>query len=518
MAQRVNLDAMIRREDFSREVLGESAPHVIRELSLSQLLPNSTIRRQLRKPDFQRETNHWSPEQVLKFLKSFIDGDVIPSIILWRSTNFVFVIDGAHRLSALCAWIENDYGDRTTSNNFYASEISKEQKRIANRTRTLIEEQIGSYSSLDALVGKSSDDLASRRAGSMATRPIYLQSVIGNAKQAEDSFFAINTQGTPLDDTETHLIKNRRKSVAIGARAIARAGRGHAYWSSFSPELQSQLTDIADKLHKIVFEPELSSPIKTLELPLGGSSSPVDALSVLVEFLTISNNLSTTQIEGVLTDPDDENGELTIKVLMGGLKIAKRITGNTSESLGLHPAVYFTNDKGKHSRFLFLGMVSLIAEKLRNNDNGWFRKFTLSRKFVENFLVSNKSVIGIILQNLNRKSRIPKMRDMIEFLVADFSQGRTPNQVDVFKHLDLRSKVYEVTAMHQETSFNDETKSQIFFRHALQSAQKCPICEGLLDAGKSVSYDHIIPVRDGGLGLAENGQMVHPFCNSGMKS
>src|SRR5689334_21905794 len=98
MAQRVNLDAMIRREDFAREIKDAPEAAVIRELKLSELLPTSAIRRQLRKPEFQRETNHWNPDPVRKFLVSFIDGDVIPSIILWRSTNFIFVIDGAHRL------------------------------------------------------------------------------------------------------------------------------------------------------------------------------------------------------------------------------------------------------------------------------------------------------------------------------------------------------------------------------------------------------------------------------------
>src|SRR5215470_17056962 len=104
MAQRVNMDAMIRREDFAREIKGEPAPETIRELNLSNFLPGAAIRRQLRKPDFQRETNHWTPYQVVRFLTSFVDGAVIPGIILWRSTNFIFVIDGSHRLSALCAW------------------------------------------------------------------------------------------------------------------------------------------------------------------------------------------------------------------------------------------------------------------------------------------------------------------------------------------------------------------------------------------------------------------------------
>jgi hypothetical protein len=125
LAQRVNLDAMIQREDFAREVGDESAPEIIRELNLSQLLPESPIRRLLRKPDFQRETNHWKPDQVLRLLKSFIDGDVIPSIILWRSTNYIFVIDGAHRLSALCAWISDDYGAGAISSAFYGGDISK---------------------------------------------------------------------------------------------------------------------------------------------------------------------------------------------------------------------------------------------------------------------------------------------------------------------------------------------------------------------------------------------------------
>ena len=39
------------------------------------------------------------------------------------------------------------------------------------------------------------------------------------------------------------------------------------------------------------------------------------------------------------------------KSLNAGLRIAHRITGNSSESLGLHPAVYFSNDKGKHKSY-----------------------------------------------------------------------------------------------------------------------------------------------------------------------
>ncbi|HEY4983298.1 MAG TPA: HNH endonuclease signature motif containing protein [Pseudolabrys sp.] len=515
MAQRVNLDAMIRREDFAREIKDAPAPETIRELNLSQLLPNSAIRRQLRKPEFQRETNHWTPDQVLKFLSSFIDGDVIPSIILWRSTNFIFVIDGAHRLGALCAWISNDYGDGTESKSFYSDEISKEQIRIAGRTRRLVEKAIGKYESLDHMVGRPATDLAGRRAGAMNTRPIFLQTVVGNARVAEDSFFAINSQGTPLDETETYLIKNRYKPVAIGARAIVRAGFGHAYWSAFSQQNKTEIVKLAGELHKIIFEPEVTTPLKTLDLPLGGSKSPVDAMAVLIDFLIVSDAKGGT---GDKFDPsvyiNDESGEKTIEVLRGGLQIARRITGDLPASLGLHPAVYFSNDKGKHNRFLFLGMCALIVERLRANDDGWFRKFTQARQRVESFLLANKSVIGIVLQNLSKGTRIPKMREMFRYLVDEGAAKRSPEAAAVFEHLGLKGKIYDLTSSPRSVAFSDDTKSQIYYRQAINVARKCPICLGLLDVSKSVSYDHITPVREGGLGVAENGQMVHPYCNS----
>lgn len=519
MAQHVNLDAMIRREDFAREIKGTSAPAIIRELKLSDLLPTAAIRRQLRKPEFQRETNHWTADQVVRLLTSFVDGDVIPSIILWRSTNFIFVIDGAHRLSALCAWIQDDYGDGTESKNFYSDEISKEQKRIADRVRKAIKGKIGLYADLDRLVGQTASDRAGVRAGAMNTRPIVVQTVEGNAKVAEDSFFAINSQGTALDETEQYLIRNRSKPVSIGARAIVRAGFGHAYWSSFSQKNQEEVVKLAADLHHIMFEPEVTTPLKTLDLPLAGSKSPVDALAVLIDFLTIADPKAhlDKMADDTTISASDDSGEKTIEALKNGLRIAHRVTGNSGESLGLHPAVYFSNDKGKHSRFLFLGMCALIAERLKANDGAWFRKFTKARGATERFLIDNKSVIGIVLQNLNKKARVPKMRDMFKYLVEECGAGKTPDAQAVFSHIGLSGKIYDLTATPRTVAFSDDTKSQIYYRQAIEKAHSCPICDGLLDVGKSVSYDHITRVRDGGFGSAENGQMVHPYCNTAMK-
>src|SRR5580704_10113678 len=62
-------------------------------------------------PDFQRETTEWDPQRVVGLIQTFIEGDLVPAVILWQNKELLFVIDGSHRLSALTAWVHNDYGD-----------------------------------------------------------------------------------------------------------------------------------------------------------------------------------------------------------------------------------------------------------------------------------------------------------------------------------------------------------------------------------------------------------------------
>jgi hypothetical protein len=80
MARRVNLDAMIPREDFEVKE-EETAIDLFKDFPITHLAPESPYLKLLRKPDFQRETNHWSSEQVATFIASFLDNEVIPSLI-----------------------------------------------------------------------------------------------------------------------------------------------------------------------------------------------------------------------------------------------------------------------------------------------------------------------------------------------------------------------------------------------------------------------------------------------------
>ena len=150
----VNLDALIKREDYTvisaEDNYSGNGDNPTRVL-ISELETNSMWSRLLRKPIFQRETANWDSIRVAELIESFANGDLIPAIILWQAKGGnVFVIDGAHRLSALIAWIGDDYGDGERSLDFFQNRIPLEQSKTAEKTRKLIKSLVGSYRELKA--------------------------------------------------------------------------------------------------------------------------------------------------------------------------------------------------------------------------------------------------------------------------------------------------------------------------------------------------------------------------------
>ena len=315
----VNLDAMIPRADFA--LLEDNAPATekVQSIGIRDLRPDGLLPL-LRKPDFQRETNHWSPDQVVTLIKSFVDKDLIPSVILWKSEGSIFVIDGGHRLSVIRAWLEDDYGDKLVSLPYFQFKINDNQRRAAEETRRMIAREVGSYTDWLArgeLIAKGKGDqmpTADReRAANLRTRTIPIQWVDGNAERAQQSFFKINKQGTPLDDIESLLISNRKRPGAIAARSIIRSGSGHQYWSSFDSEKQQKIVDKSKDLYQLLFEPEIDTPIKTLDLPLGGGAGVRTALKLLVDFVIIASRDQQGKPESIADEDEDATGDATLK-------------------------------------------------------------------------------------------------------------------------------------------------------------------------------------------------------------
>ncbi|GAG74828.1 unnamed protein product, partial [marine sediment metagenome] len=99
----------------------------------------------IRKPDFQRETNAWTPEDCVDFLDSVVNGRIIPSIILWQSqeNGLVYVLDGAHRLSVIRAWIVDDWGDK--AGNYYERRDKNLVGKAADSVRDLVNLKVGFF-------------------------------------------------------------------------------------------------------------------------------------------------------------------------------------------------------------------------------------------------------------------------------------------------------------------------------------------------------------------------------------
>lgn len=509
----VQLDALIPREDFEIDEKS-SQTSLSQTIKISDLESGSFFYHSLRKPDFQRETSDWSIEKIADFIKSFLDGDLIPAIILWNAGKFTFAIDGAHRLSALISWVNDDYGDSFFSKAFFDHNIPEEQKNIAEKTRNKVNRDIGSYKDHSEAIRNQdkANPIILERAQKLGYIAIQLQWVNGGAEKAEASFFKINQKAVAINSTEIDLLLSRKKPNAIAARAIVRSGTGHKYWSKFNSENQGEIQNLAKEINEILFTPKLKTPVKSIDLPIAGQGYSSRTLSLILDFVNISNDFDSKTVLD-----DDLDGQSTIKMLKKSKRIAQRILGNHSSSLGLHPAVYFYSITGKHQPTAFLAIVELIKD-FETRD--FYKKFMQVRFPFENYLLRNKQISNQV--TLKYGSGIKGYRQLKEvlktiidfFLAGDIDEIVTKKLKDKYIYLNFdNTESYETDSQ----DFSEGIKSAIFIREAIANSVKCRLCNCMVHKN-SISFDHIERVADGGKGMADNGQIAHFYCNSTLKN
>src|SRR5664280_313533 len=402
----VNLDALIIREYLHKKPEGVVDPSSkIKGIKISDLVDASFLYQSLRKPDFQRETSNWEPEKIVDLVESFLKGDFVPSIILWYSQDGkTFVIDGAHRLSALIAWVHDDYGDKEISINFFSNLISPEQKKIADKTRNLMAVRVGSYLDIQKALSfqaNSSDKhkLFARNAGVL---DFQIQWVGGSDPDiAENSFKKINQKATLIDPTEFQMIESRRKPNAIATRALIRAGVGHKYWGGLPDDAQLEIQKISKQVYDMLFIPPLEDRITTLELPVAGKGYSAESVRLIFDFVNLANDLVVNQRK-LKEVNDDIDGAATIECLKKVSKIISRICSKDNRSLGLHPAVYFYSAAGRYQPTAFLAIVSLIMEFEKSDE---LNVFTQKRCAFEEILVRHKYLINQIVRKFGAGQR-----------------------------------------------------------------------------------------------------------------
>lgn len=511
MAAAVNLDALISREDFAIQGSGDEAP-VQQTIQVRDLEKGSFFFAAIRKPDFQRETSEWTPQRVVGLIKTFIEGELIPAVILWKNRELLFVIDGSHRLSALIAWVQDDYGDRPVSHAFFENFIPDEQQKVAKSTRELVEKTIGSYDNyrkaIESPEAFGPDVVArARRLGSLA---LQLQWVRGDAHKAEDSFIRINQQAAMIKPPELELIKSRKKPGAISARAIIRRGTGHKYWSLFSVASQREIQEIAADIHELIFDPSLRYPLKTLDLPAGGSVYSGTALRMVFDLISLS--------VGTADTADDEEGVRTIDYLKRTRRVMRMVLSNHPSSLGLHPAIYFYSWTGKQQPILFLVMATLLVKLGRNKQ---IDAFIGLRSRFEDFLVLNRSLLNQVIRKFGTKdSGARHLTEFYEFVLSEIAKGGSIQAVVAaliaaknFSYIQPAETPYDGAP---GAKFSNQVKSGAVMSQLLPTALRCAICKGYLPA-QAISIDHVERRSAGGSSASTNAAVAHPYCNTTYK-
>lgn len=506
----VNLDSLIPREDFEAQRDGD-AP-VKQTIDIKDLERDAFFYRALRKPDFQRETTEWDPNRVVGLIQTFMEGDLIPAVILWKNKELLFVIDGSHRLSALIAWVQDDYGQGELSQSFFNYLVPDEQRKVAEKTKELVNKLIGSYAEhQDAIKNpeKYGPDVR-KRALALGSLPLQLQWVRGTAEKAEDSFVRINRKAVNISPQELELIEKRRKPQTIAARAIKSKGSGHKYWAHFAAKEQQKIEELASEVHSLLFEPYLNYPINSLDLPPGGPVYSSPTLRMVYDFVGLC--------VGTVSGEDDTDGQRTIEYLVRCRRVMYLLISRDPSSLGLQPAIYFYSWTGNQQPVLFLVIVSLVIEWDRMHR---LKMFTTHRKELEEFLFRNRTLLNQIVRKFGTKdSGFRHLATFYADVLEIVSKGKTHTEIipelekkPVYSYLQPDELPYDGVA---PTKMSTQVKAGLIMRKLLESAPRCSICGGFVPS-QAISVDHKVRHEDGGLTVPENTDLSHPYCNHGYK-
>lgn len=513
--KKVFLDSFVKKDDFNAEYNdGTRSQSMKSTISISELEKDSFFLNALRKPDFQRETNDWDGEKIIEFIDSLVSNELIPSIILWKNeNNLIFLIDGAHRISAVCAWINDDYGDGEISRKYYDGYIPDEQLKIASEVREKINEIVGPYADYkNKSISKRGIEFE-KKLNNLGSVGISIQWVFGDSRKAEESFIKINQKSTPIGDRELEIIKNRDKSYAACTRLILRAAKGHDYISNITDESEkSEITKLAKEVHTLMFGNKSVNYTELNELPIAGMISSNHTLDVIAQTVIICNGNNKTLLNSEI------NFSNLKKILLNCKKSLSFICSKEQYSLGLHPYIYFYNDIGGHKIGNYYGILQFICD-IKNKPTE-LDKFIKNRERFEKIIMK----YNFIFQQLQRKWRQSKRaykelsyfyKDLLDEIDKNDNDNSVINEISK-KYNFLDFQIIDNDKNNKNANFSQGKKKQIKIQTVASSLLKCPICNGYLTPVSS-SIDHIIRKADGGDDSLNNGQLTHLYCNTTYK-
>ena len=164
-------------------------------------------------------------------------------------------------------------------------------------------------------------------------------------------------------------------------------------------------------------------------------------------------------------------------------------------------------------------MVAFVAKLVANGQLG---DFVRVRSAFESFMLE----YDYLAQQINRKFRTaqrsyPYVSSFFEHVRLGLAR-KEPNDLIIDSIRKMNDFNFVTIEKPQPKKgkpgekFTRDDKSAIFLRDVLQTAPRCRICQGYVHRN-AISIDHIERRVEGGTSGIENGQLTHPYCNTGYK-
>ena len=560
---RVHLDHHIRRLSiryFTEADKTSSFRNTSRGSQEDTSLRYDDIRRddwfgRIRKPDFQRETNAWTPDDCAEFLDSVVNGRIIPSIILWRNeeNNLTYVLDGAHRLSVIRAWMIDDWGNK--SGEYYDRREKNDIIEIAKKTREIVGRRVGhfkdflaAYEESEIIVNEGGAPKQKMVPGKFNQSAFYgrvvtgfqtlpLQWERGDYDSAEQSFLRINRRGQALDTWEATLIEFRQSSYARCTMSIANGGESGHYWPDTGIEKNllerlNTFSEKAAKIHKVLFVPPFSQPVTNINVPMMVAPAYFQKHKYLLEVIplivwreiAISEEQQIKLMKADLKADASEvirNADKILSIL--DERLEHFITANhNSKSLSIVPLFYWYNQKAQYARGLLYGFIYWLFAGTDEDITNRKLVFSANRDRFEKILFILKSEIATLQESggaglHSTKKAATFFQDFLSLLQRkpELSGDSEELTSEVLGILRERGRITSRAKKEKSSrAYSRRDKSQINTREIFDSAIRCHICGGIVNLQYGgTQYDHVDDFALSRVTDPETGKPTHPFCN-----
>ncbi len=402
-------------------------------IELRDLKSDDLFFRQLRKPYFQRDTNSWNVDRVEKMLNSFTEDMLIPSVILWNSKrDGIFVVDGAHRLSALAAWVNDDYGKKID----YLKHL---------QIKAYIDKTIGEFKELETSHSEDKKEIQNI----LATKSINIEWITGDYDMVKNSFIRINEQGAVISQDEKEIIKYDTTSIAKLSRAVLSYSGGQ----NVNAENLS-IKNISTNL----FLPKYDKSSKTV--PMCGDLYDEFLISRIFNLLK--------QIDG---DENLEYDDLILKV--------STVVNLIVNELQLNNRVYFYGITYQFKQSALVGITKFIMNLF---ESGHIDLFTKYREKFESYLIEHPDHIQIIVrkgrQVKNATDNIVKYyRSILEYIQSE-------DEVALYRQFPYLKNVTKTVANKEDEEYSKSGRVKTMesnYKSEIMALKKCKTCGGYLN-------------------------------------